>query len=199
MVAHLQEIVTKYEERVRSMQNAPRFSYGRRMLRSDGGQNKSFFYYLFTDHAMAPEFVKDIGLLRRTMQYDSCGQDMKWSVRSKLSDGFLWPCQRRVAGSTCNQSASIRHGTWIQLCKLTLLEIILLTYDIVCREPAHKIEKEYGFSDHTVADWGIFCRETMFVILEDCPIKISGPNKTIEIDESKFGRRKYHRGHPVKW
>jgi hypothetical protein len=90
MVQHLQEIVTKYEERVQSMQNVPRFSHGRRMLRSDGGPNKSFFYYLFTDHAMAIEFVKDIGLLRRTMQCDSCGQDMTWSVRSKLSDGFLW-------------------------------------------------------------------------------------------------------------
>jgi transposase-like protein len=28
--------------------------------------------------------------------------------------------------------------------------------------------------------------------------KISGANKSVEIDESKFGRRKYHRGHPVK-
>jgi len=38
----------------------------------------------------------------------------------------------------------------------------------------------------------------MQVYMEGCSEKIGGRNKTVEIDESKFGRRKYHRDHPFK-
>jgi len=31
-----------------------------------------------------------------------------------------------------------------------------------------------------------------------CPQKIVGPEKTVEIDETKLCRRKYNRSHPVK-
>jgi hypothetical protein len=34
--------------------------------------------------------------------------------------------------------------------------------------------------------------------LEGCSEKIGSHNKTAEIDESKFSRRKFHRGHPVR-
>jgi transposase-like protein len=44
----------------------------------------------------------------------------------------------------------------------------------------------------------MFCRETMLVFMEGCSKKTDGPNKTVEIDQSKFGQQKYHRGHLVK-
>jgi hypothetical protein len=67
---------------------------------------------------------------------------------------------------------------------------MLITYDTVRREQTSWIQREYCFSSHTVAEWGMFCRETMLVFLEGCSVKIGVPNKTVEIDESKFGRRK---------
>jgi transposase-like protein len=44
----------------------------------------------------------------------------------------------------------------------------------------------------------MFCRVTMLEFLEGSSEKIGGPRKTVEIDESKIGRRKYKRGHPVE-
>lgn len=79
------------------------------------------------------------------------------------------------------------HQARFQLSNLTLMEIILITY-ILRRDPAHQIEKELGLSDHTVADWGLFCRETMLEFLEGSFEKIGGPNKIVKIDGSKIGR-----------
>jgi hypothetical protein len=38
----------------------------------------------------------------------------------------------------------------------------------------------------------------MLMYLGDCCKKISGPQKTVQIEESKFGQHKYHTDHPVK-
>jgi len=115
---------------------------------------------------------------------------MTWSADSIHSEGFRWRCQRRVAGVRCNRSASIKVGMWFQQSKLILQEILLITYDNVRCKQASCIQSEYCLSAHTVADFGMFCRETMLVFLEGSSVKIGGPNKTVEIDDSKFGRRK---------
>ena len=61
----------------------------------------SFFYSLLNDHAMAIEFLKDIGFIQRTMQCNSCGRDMTWSEHPDVHDGVYWRCQWRVAGARC--------------------------------------------------------------------------------------------------
>ena len=42
MVQRMQEIVAKYEDRLRKMQSVPRLSYGRRLVCTDGAPNRMF-------------------------------------------------------------------------------------------------------------------------------------------------------------
>jgi hypothetical protein len=153
----------EYQARVREMLQVPVLSHRHAMLRRDGGPNRLFITFLFGNPPLAIEFLKKVGLLRAKMPCKSCGQDFTWSTDSRSSDGFRWRCNRRVAGNRCNNSASIRRGSLFQRSKLTLLEIMLITYDIVHREKAPHVLQEYPICDHTVADWGMFCREAMQV------------------------------------
>jgi hypothetical protein len=96
-----------------------------------------FIGFLFSDHSVGIVFLKDIGLLRRTMQCKTCGRHMMWSERSDCIDGFVWRCWKRHGGTKCSTATAIRYGSWFQHSHLTLCEIMLLTHAILCREPAN--------------------------------------------------------------
>ena len=198
MVECIRQVVAEYEGRLRKMQWVPRVSYGCGMLRKDGAPNRNFLTYLFGDLELAIQFLTDVGVIRSKVQCNICGRDMKWTADHNRTDGFRWRCRKSVAGVRCRGTASIRHGSWFQLSNLPLVEIILITYDILRRDSAHQIENEHNLNDHTIADWGMFCRETTLEFLEGSSQKIGGHNKTVKIDESKVGRRKYNRRHPVQ-
>lgn len=57
---------------------------------------------------------------------------------------------------------------------------------------------ELEISRHTTVDWAIFCREVMYDGLVTRRQKIGGVGVEEEIDEKKFGKMKYHRGHLVE-
>ena len=78
------------------------------------------------------------------------------------------------------------------------MEILVHMYDIVRRVPAHTIQQEHQFGPATINDWAKLCTEIMLDYVLDSSQKIGGPNKTVGIDESKFGRRKYNRRYKVK-
>ena len=54
--------------------------------------------------------------------------------------------------------------------------------------------RECAIATHTVCDWYNFCREVCAAILEVESTQLGGPGEVVEVDESKFGKRKYDRG-----
>ena len=57
---------------------------------------------------------------------------------------------------------------------------------------------ELQLSSATVVDWANFCREVGEVIIAEKSKPIGGKNVRVQIDESKIGKRKYHKGHLVE-
>jgi len=56
-------------------------------------------------------------------------------------------------------------------------------------------------SMETIADWYQYCREAIverFLANQDVRAKIGGPGKIVQIDEAKFGSRKYERGRIIE-
>ena len=96
--------------------------------------------------------------------------------------------------SSCRRMKSIRDGSWFSGSHLSLEKILEITY-LWCEDlPQHTIMKWCQVAEHTIVDWCCFCREVCIVFEADHFEKIGGPGCTVEIDESKFGKRKYNRG-----
>jgi len=179
----IKSVISTYQRRLMEVPYVPKTSYLCASLRDGGEANKLFLTFLFSDTNSGIHFLKDVGLLCSKVPCNTFGRDMTWYAERKPKDGFRWRCRRRAA-VICSETKSIRHDSGLQQSKLTLQEVMYLTYDIVRRVPAHIIHKEHRFGSNTIAAWGLFCRETMLVYMEGCSEKISGPSKTVKIDES---------------
>ena len=74
--------------------------------------------------------------------------------------------------------------SWFDNFHLTLKEIVKLTY--CCITPGRKVRLELkNTCEETVVDWYNFCREVCSEVIENENVKIGGPGKAVEIDESK--------------
>lgn len=75
------------------------------------------------------------------------------------------------------------------------------SYAQVMHEDPWKWESEKKLSSATISDWYNYCREVVVIYyLEKQEVcrKIGGPGKIVQIDESKFGKRKYNKGRQIE-
>lgn len=148
---------------------------------------------------------QELGLIRKDNDgpnCNTCGETMKLCVLLSNSDKYLWRCRKTYTNSSkkrvkCSSWRSIRANTIFENSNLSL-STILLIINFWCGGSSNKfIAEQCKVSERTVVFWAKKFQE---VALDCCVYnapKIGGPGKTVEIDESKFGKRKYHRGRRV--
>ena len=91
--------------------------------------------------------------------------------------------------------------------RLSIEKILALTYAWAHKFTTTQAVHETSLDDETtstetVIDWYNYCREVCADrIMNHHAGPIGGPGTTVEIDESKFGKMKYHRGRKIegKW
>ena len=127
-----------------------------------------------------------------------CDGEMRLARCEDRSDLFKWKCRRQEKGKRHKTAISIRKGSWFEKSKMTLEEILKLTYWWCQDLDQAQIKQELGLAKSTGVDWDSFCREVCEFTLLESRGRLGGEEKIVQIDESKFGKRKYHRGHHVE-
>lgn len=134
-----------------------------------------------------------------------CGNNMLLKTVKDRLDGKSWRCRKvhkvtkkNMVYTVKDVKVSVRKNSWLEYSKLTLEEIIEFIYLWSYGYKSKAIMHELSFTNKTVSEWSWFCREScMSFMLQNCD-KIGGDGIEVEIDESKFGRRKYYRGKRVE-
>ena len=102
-------------------------------------------------------------------------------------DKYTYICRR------CDYCKSINSGSILQGSKIPKNKFILMVFLWIQEVPLKAIQQNTGLSHSTVVEWN---RILLNVLKENEAQKetekIGGPGIVVEIDESKFGKRKYN-------
>ncbi|XP_042880721.1 uncharacterized protein LOC122258689 [Penaeus japonicus] len=98
----------------------------------------------------------------------------------------------------CGWTVSVFKGSFFERSHLDL-ETLLVFVNYFVREyfTVRVMRHELRLGLATITDWSSFCREVMVHWALEQQGVIGGPENIVEIDESKFGRRKYNVGRVI--
>lgn len=134
-------------------------------------------------------WCQELGLIPSEMTCDACLGPAA-QINHRCADSWVWRCPRRG----CQKRMSVRRGTIFENSKLPISKALQLMYwwcqELSVAQAAHEV----GVSQVTVIDWFLRFREICADQLIATTGPIGGAGHVVEIDESKFGKRKYNRG-----
>jgi hypothetical protein len=148
---------------------------------------------LFCSGTLLILFLQKTKLISSTRKCPECNVEMELVEKSDRIDGWIWLCP--ISG--CKKEISIRKNSFFEKSKLQLSAILTLVFCWFTKSSQENAANEAGLLTnfwHTTGYWFNFCRDVCRDKLFSDNHAIGGPGKIVEIDESAFGKRKYHRG-----
>jgi transposase-like protein len=142
---------------------------------------------LFDENACI-QYLFEAQILHTSCHCSRCKEPMKLSNERKT-----WRCSTSRSGG----ESSIFKDSFFSKSHLSCNKIMQIGYFWLNRNSTASLVAMSGCSSRTVCSFTGYFRQLAADSLdaEDCTI--GGPGIIIEVDESKMGKRKYHRGHRV--
>lgn len=140
------------------------------------------------------QWLAEHRLIRNVNNCATCQRPMTFVRRAESPDGHSWLC------NTCNTRTSVRTGSFFAKCVLSTEKIVMMlfywVFEVKCK---HVMLFEELTSWDTVVNYNNFfrleCRNWILNQAYDLGgFDANGDPSYVEVDESYFFHRKYHRG-----
>ena len=146
----------------------------------------------FHDKISTLEWFAERRLISNSVNCPTCNELCTLSQYNS-QDGFRWRCFRH------NFTQSVRVNSFFEGAKVSLDTAIVLLYCWAADFLQLQIQRETLLSGNSVSIWCTFLRDVCENVIENNPQELGGFDENnepieVEIDESKFFHRKYHRG-----
>ena len=104
----------------------------------------------------------------------------------------------RCTRNSCRKAYSIFQNSIFSKNCLSCNEILHLGYLWLLKIPTNAMVMQTGHSNKTICEYRKQFRQLVTSMIDPDDVIIGGPGIIVQVDETKLGKRKYHRGHRVE-
>lgn len=129
-----------------------------------------------------------------------CGNTVRLQQGSWVFRCNKTQSQRKQRAKKCTWRGYARANSFYTKSKLNIIVLWRLINHFLFHNPPRQpfLIEQLGLPPRTIVDWFSFVREVFVDHLNKSSTQIGGVGEVVEIDEAKFGKRKYNRGKRVK-